>query len=146
MIELMLRFKYKTLPTKMFGKDTKNPVIPLFIIGPTVSDRLDFLLDSGADSTAITEEIAEGFGIQKGKETPVAGVSGPVKAWEGKLKFIIEHHTYPRTVHEIPCKIVQNKDMPPVIGRQPFFDWFEINFKQKEQRIELKPLQQPRTK
>ncbi len=142
----MLRFKYKQLPIKTFGKDVKNPVITLTVSTPENLEKLDFLLDSGADSTAIPLETAEGLGIQKGKEIKVGGVSGNIKAWEGKLKFVIEYHAYPRIEHEIDCKIIDNNNIPPILGRNPFFDWYEIKFKQREDTIELKPIQAPQNK
>ncbi len=99
------------------------------------------LLDSGADTTAFSKDIAEIIGADlSGKEEMIDGIGGQVKAVETWVTIIIQHKHEKYTVRT-RAKIVLDEtreNFPVIIGRLDFFNAFSITFKEKDRRIVLK--------
>jgi predicted aspartyl protease len=100
------------------------------------------LLDSGADSTVIPKDLADVLGLKEEEETETGGIGGNVKVKKTKLQLTVvgNREKYSLT---IPALILQetNSDMPLLLRRNGFFDFFHITFKQNEEKIILKKIQ-----
>lgn len=99
------------------------------------------LLDSGADTVAFSENIAEIIGADlSGKRETVGGIGGNVKAVETPITVII-HQGHEKYFVRTHAKVILGKrssDFPVIIGRQDFFEAFNITFREKDRKIVLK--------
>jgi hypothetical protein len=135
---MTLSFKYKTVkrPDKT---EVKTPSIPITLNGKNIKFDAIALIDSGADVSAISQEMAEILGLDLNKEKDFAfGIGGRVESIESKIDFVIEkgHEHYSLS---IPVKVILGKyDFPILLGREGFFDEFVISFNQKHQKVLLK--------
>lgn len=133
-----MTFKYK-LTKRPDGSTVKTPSIPLIISGKTESFQIVALIDSGADVSVISKDMAELLGININKEPRKSfGIGGAVNSIESNLNIVIEkgHEKYSLN---IPVLVILDEySFPPLLGRQGFFDYFKITFEQKSQRVLLK--------
>ncbi|MCX6749416.1 MAG: hypothetical protein NTW17_01575 [Candidatus Pacearchaeota archaeon] len=135
---MVMTFKYK-LTKRPDGSTVKTPSIPLIISGKTESFQIVALIDSGADVSVISKDMAELLGININKEPRKSfGIGGAVNSIESNLNIVIEkgHEKYSLN---IPVLVILDEySFPPLLGRQGFFDYFKITFEQKSQRVLLK--------
>ncbi|MEK6859728.1 MAG: hypothetical protein AABX54_02835 [Nanoarchaeota archaeon] len=137
---MTISFKYKTVK-RPDGTNSKTPSIPITLLGTSTRFDSIALIDSGADISAISKDIAEILGINlDGEITSAFGIGGKVDSIESKINIVVEkgHEHY---IIEIPVKIILGEyDFPILLGREGFFDNFVISFYQKDQRISLKKI------
>ncbi|MEK6824389.1 MAG: retropepsin-like aspartic protease [Nanoarchaeota archaeon] len=141
---MSLAFRYKRVK-RPNNIEVKSPSIPVTLSGAGGKYTFVALLDSGADVSAIPEEVAELLGVDlSGKKEDAAGIGGKVPAVQSKLFLEIgkPHETYK---FDLPVKVILNKgivldgqEIPVLLGRAGFFDKFVIIFDQKEERVTLK--------
>jgi hypothetical protein len=101
------------------------------------------LLDSGADVSAISCDIAEIIGLDtSGARSISRGVAGTVESIEKKvnISFGKDHEMYKLT---IPVKIlfIDESEAPsfvPLLGRDGFFSEFKISFDEANSKFTLK--------
>ncbi|MBN2251541.1 MAG: retroviral-like aspartic protease [Candidatus Altiarchaeota archaeon] len=92
------------------------------------------LIDSGADYTFIPEDIARLLGIKytRGNEKTITGIDKELKCVECSLTLILEkdgeRHETPITAH-VPK--YSAKKVGVLLGRQGFFENFDITFREK---------------
>jgi predicted aspartyl protease len=134
-----MNFKYKSLPRKD-GPPRKTPTIPVTFIGPEDSIDIVAILDSGADISVLPLEVGEQLGLDLTKNrSPCGGIGGEVDTAEDHVRVGIAqgHENY---TFDIPVKVVldPNSSIPVLIGREGFFEEFEITFDERRERISLK--------
>lgn len=97
------------------------------------------LVDSGADSVVIPKDLAELLGLKLGEETETGGIGGKTKARKAQFSFVLRkgRESYPLTM---PALVLTDEsiDIPLILGRNGFFEHFDITFKQAEEKIVLK--------
>lgn len=97
------------------------------------------LLDSGADVSAMTEEMARLLGLNLNKKPEkTRGIGGEVNAIETRMKITIsqKHEKY---TFGIPVNVILGgKDFPLLLGRSGFFENFIVSFDESKQRVKLK--------
>ena len=107
------------------------PLIQVVLIGPKDKIKMLALLDSGADYSLFSLEVAEKLGIkvEKGKRISLQGVAG--EPFTGYL------HEVPVQVEDVilKCKIVFSKVRATLLGRDNFFLPFLITFNEKHQKV-----------
>jgi predicted aspartyl protease len=135
---MTLTFKYKAVD-RPDGEIVKTPSIPITLHGKVFSYDHMALLDSGADVSAMTKEIADLLGLNLSKKTEkTRGIGGEVETIETKVKITISqgHETY---TFEIPVNVVLgDEELPLLLGRAGFFENFVITFDENNQRVQLK--------
>ena len=89
---MALTFKYKTVQ-RPDGSEVKAPVIPITL----QSEKTIWttaLLDSGADISVISEELAKTIGMDLSAQPhEVFGIGGPIQAIESKVTILFEKKT-----------------------------------------------------
>lgn len=134
---MTLFFKYKTV-MRPDGSPVKTPSIPILLSGKEKFETIA-LLDSGADVSAVPEDIAEILGLDiKGKRDPAFGIGGKVESVETKMNIAVEkgHEHYSL---QIPVKVILGQyDFPVLLGRAGFFDRFVVTFDQAKEKLSLK--------
>lgn len=101
------------------------------------------LLDSGADVSAISSDIAELIGLDtSGTRSISRGVAGMIESIEKKvtISFGRDHEMYKLT---IPVKILfidekESSSFVPLLGRDGFFSEFKISFDEANSKVTLK--------
>jgi predicted aspartyl protease len=134
-----MNFKYKSLPRKD-GPPRKTPTIPVTFFGSEDSIEIVAILDSGADISVLPLEVGEQLSLDLTRNrSPCGGIGGEVDTAEDHVRVRISqgHENY---TFEIPVKIVLDpySTIPVLIGREGFFDKFEITFDEGRERISLK--------
>jgi len=118
----------------------KRPIIPVTLSNKNVSFEITGLLDSGADFTAFTKEIAETLEMDlTGPKEKALGVGGEIETVRSKVTISLgkghEHYTV-----TVPVKVllVDNATVLPLLGREGFFDEFRITFEERNKKVYLK--------
>ncbi len=134
-----MRKSFKYFSYKRPNGLVRLPMIPIILIG---NNDLRFetmaLLDSGADSTCITQDIAEVLGLDlSGKKEPMGGITGETKCARSKVLVSINQTRF-NYKKNIEVFIIPNQEaMPVIIGREPFFSDFVITFDNYRQEVNL---------
>lgn len=134
-------FRYKQIERPKPLEPVVCPVIPVTLRGKEQLDVLA-LIDSGADTVAIPQGIAEILGLDmSGKREPVMGVGGEGEAINSRVDVCVQkgHEKY---FIQCDAKIILGEDgedhFPVLLGRQGFFENFDITFKEKKRKVILK--------
>ena len=113
-------------------------MIHLTIFGKENIDTVG-LLDSGADISAMSKDMAELLGLKLNKEIDFAfGIGGKVKSIETNIKIFVgqKHEQYNIN---LPIKIIlDDYSFPLLLGRAGFFDEFITTFDQPNEKVILK--------
>lgn len=134
-------FRYEHIPRED-GTLRKAPFIPIF--AHDENNRLVqiiALIDSGADNIVMPKELAEILGLKLGEEIETAGIGGKTKVRRTKLSFTVKKG---REAYQIIASALvlmdDNIDVPLILGRNGFFEEFDITFRQSEEKIILKKI------
>jgi len=137
---MTLSFRYKRVK-RPNNIEVKTPSIPVILSGKGTKYQFIALLDSGADISVVSEDVAELLGLDiSGRKEEASGIGGKVPAVQSSVNIELGkgHENYS---FSIPIKVVFNKggqEIPILLGRSGFFDKFLITFNQKEERVLLK--------
>lgn len=106
---------------------------------------IDALVDSGADSVVIPQGLADVLGLRLGDEIETGGIGGAVRARTTTFPFVVTNGRE-RYAFAVPALIIQDASapIPLILGRNGFFEHFEITFRQAEEKIMLKKVAQNR--
>ena len=137
---MSLTYKYKRVkrPDK---SDIKSPSLSVTLWGSGL--RYDFvaLLDSGADISVISLDVAELLGLDlKGNKEEARGIGGKVFAIQTNMNIELGK-PHERYSFKIPVKVIFDngeEELPIILGRVGFFDKFVVTFDQKNEKIILK--------
>ena len=124
-----LSFRYKD---EGYGP---RPKIPIILIHDDRRLEVMALVDSGSDCIIIPRFIAETLELNlKGKEEPIKGVGGELKTINSHVTIKINN----TVLRNISVKIPLTGDWDEMLlGRVPFFEYFDITFKENQKRITL---------
>ena len=126
------------------GTLKKAPYIPVYLRnkeGKLI--KVIGLLDSGADNTVVPEDLAIILGLKEkdNSENITKGIGGKVKTTRSTLHLRVknERESYPL---DVPVLILKDNksNVPLLLGRQGFFEYFHITFRQKDEKIVLKKI------
>lgn len=128
----MIVFRYK----EEFGRNgevIKRPVADVFLKGKN-GNWIEFhpYIDSGADITLIPLSLGKliGLKLDKSKIDKIGGISGSVPISHHKINLKIGGFI-------LTGKIgwARIEEVPPLLGRENIFDFFNVTFKQKDSII-----------
>ena len=120
------------------------PIIPIRIINPNDPNKLidiRAMIDSGADVSIFPGSLGRviGLNIENDKIEIIKGIGGQeIITYLHEIIFEIGGWKYP----SITC-FSSDEITFPVLGRNGFFDLFEIKFDFRKEIIELKPKVDP---
>lgn len=139
---MVLSFKYKAIKRDNIVR--MSPTIPVTLCGPAAT-KVDVaaLIDSGADLSVIPQDIAELLNLDLSGETLVSkGIGGAVDVKMTTMKVQVNNGIRTVPFFEVPVQVIlgdKGKNIPPIMGREGFFNKFKITFDQSLQRVYLKP-------
>jgi len=137
---MAITFKYKRVDRPPPLEPIHSPSIPITLRGPKESIDVVALVDSGADTSAIPNSLAEILGLDlTGEPEDIVGIGGKSPAVKTSVYATIQkgHEKYSFQL-PVYALLEKKEDFPVLLGRQGFFDNFDITFKEKERKIILK--------
>ena len=137
-------YKYRTIDKK--GFPMKRPMIDVELINGKKHFTEKALIDSGADTCAISSDMATALGMDLNGEKSISyGVTGSIESISKELYIRLNgiHESYN---FRVPVKVLfvdeqEYGSFVPLLGRLGLFDAFKITFEQNKSRIILKPTQ-----
>ena len=137
---MTISFKYKKIDRPDPLNPAYAPAIPITLSGPKEVIDVVGVLDSGADFSAMPQDMAEVLGLDlTGKREPIGGIGGERDAVKSHVMLRVEnrHETYAFRMSVFVVDGLED-DFPVLIGRVDFFDKFKIAFNEKKKTISLK--------
>jgi len=120
------------------GEIHNAPYIPIFV--RKKSGRLMrflALVDSGTDTTMIPKKLALLAGIKCTGECKTMGIGGTIDANKGLMPIMIKNEKEKYSLN-VPVLVMDDSEIPLLIGRKGFFDNFHITFRENQEKIILK--------
>ena len=134
-------FGYKQMKRPAGLPPISAPVIPLILSGKEGSLQTVALIDSGADISAITQDVAEVVGLDlSGSPRKAQGIGGEVRVVESRMTVAIRGKRE-QDSFVLPVQVIIEKTIagfPILLGRRGFFDRYEITFMPREKKTVLK--------
>jgi hypothetical protein len=97
------------------------------------------LVDSGADCTMLPRTIGQLIGLDFARfpRLTVTGIGGQsIRGFKASVRLRIAKRLLP----PIPCIYVDSDHAPLLLGREGFFDLFNITFDNRRKKVVLTPL------
>jgi hypothetical protein len=116
------------------GKTILRPIIPVELRYKN-NDSIIYtmLLDSGADLTLLSKDVADSLGINTNKaaDDDVYGVTGHTPVIDEKIKIKFGMGSRNEFEKEIPVQITKIYGRPaiPALGRETIFREFDVHFR-----------------
>lgn len=131
------RYAVESTPAQPSDQFLYRPVIPFRLTGPRGSFDYFGLLDTGADETFVTSEMAEQLGIVPNSQTfTVQSASGDILVTYGEVTIEVEQgadlYRWPVVVGIAP------EPWPEaILGHAGFLDYFDITFLGMEKSVSI---------
>lgn len=134
---MTLNFKYKLLHHSD-GSISKVPLVPITLVGKEIITAYG-LVDSGSDTCAISQNMAELLGIHlAGKREKSFGIGGAVESVLSGVTIFLRQGREKYKLH-VPVRVIlKPHDFPVILGQESFFDQFIISFDRKNEHFSLK--------
>jgi len=115
------------------------PLVPGRFIGPkATSPIIDALLDSGSDFILILIALAEALGLSMRElPKPIGTAGGKRKGLETHCDFEFVRGGWVERYPKLKINVIDNRDAPVLIGRDPIFKDFKVIFEKSLENITL---------
>lgn len=125
-------------------KGYKRPKIPIIINYKGSRIETLGLLDSGSDLTIFPKDVAEALGMNlSGNKTEIKGIGGSIESITENVSITVDNRKEKVTIPSMNVRVSTSKDSPIrdiLIGRMPFFEYFDIEFKENAKRVIMKKI------
>lgn len=126
---MKVSFPFKEERSEIFGK-VHRPIAEVFFKHRTrgIWQPVTMIIDTGADYTLLPRFLATPLGIDLNRDCKVIntqGVGGKSKVYLVKGKIGVRIGNFKR---EIPVGFLSSDFIPPLMGRQEFFETFKVVF------------------
>lgn len=124
-----ISFPFKSEISPIFGK-IRRPVAEVFFRDKTHNlwQPITMLVDTGADYTLLPQFLAVALGVDLTKDCRgviTQGVGGASRVFLLKNKMEVKIGEFQR---QIPLGFLDSDYIPPLLGRQEFFETFKVVF------------------
>ncbi len=133
-----MKYKYSVVAgaSDIHGRFTKRPIAQVELSHGTQRRTFLALVDSGADNIILPAAIAEALGIDQTRcrEHSALGISmQPTPGFIAPLTIHVQHQPEPFDA----SVVFLDSDVPPLLGRDAFFDAYRIKFEQYHDTFEI---------
>ncbi|NCN87087.1 hypothetical protein GW932_04590 [archaeon] len=134
---MSLVFRYKSLPGKT--NDKKSPTLQVSLRGrSSFPIEVIALLDTGADVSVIPLALAELLNLDLNSEILESnGIGGTIKTKRSSMRVEISKNRESYSI-QVPVEVALEDDPPIILGRNGFFDKFQIIIEENKHHIILK--------
>jgi hypothetical protein len=140
---MSIRFRYKTIARPAPLGIKYMPSIPVTLESPKRRLNVIAVVDSGADISILPREIAEILCLDlSGKQEEIIGVGGKSPASKSSINLTVKgpHEIYCVRLDILVTMDEKDKNFPILLGREGFFDSFDITFKNNQKELVLKKI------
>ena len=112
------------------------PICPVLFTDGLKQKEVLMVVDSGAEFSLINKTLGEelGFAIAHGEKIEIGqGVGGEIKYVNRMVDLSVAGHTFKAPV----AWVIDDTDVPLLLGREVVFELFDIKFIQAQERIEF---------
>ena len=142
----MMQFDYRDFILPDGKTRIARPMIECAMINPKTHKGLLVagLIDSGSDSTLVAREVAEllGFGIDTKKMKETMGIGGSINTVRENVTLLFRETEKRHILENVPIDIDVSSSsestagsIEVIFGRRGIFTEFDIEFKEREQKI-----------
>lgn len=120
------------------------PLVPLTVHGPHDSAEVLALVDSGAEHSVLTADLADEVGISLRRAEPVVIVGASEHEVPGRLTEInlqIGRHRW-----QAPVVFAEGPLNRPLLGQIGFFAYFTVTFRYRKREIDIRRARTIRTR
>lgn len=126
---MAISFSFKEEHSPIFGK-IRRPVAEVYFKHKSIGiwRKATMIVDTGADYTLLPHFFASALGIDVTKDCraiDTQGVGGKSMVYLMKEKTLVKIGEFER---KIPLGFLANDYIPPLLGRQEFFETFRVVF------------------
>lgn len=126
---MSITFQFKEETSPLFGT-IRRPIAHTLLkhISMTIWQPVTMIVDTGADYTLLPRFLASLLGItltSDCRKIANQGVGGSTTVYLIKQKIVVKIGSYARNV---PLGFLINDYIPPLLGRQEFFETFRVVF------------------
>lgn len=130
-------FPFKEESSRVFGK-VHRPIAEVFFkhTKRDIWQPVTMLIDTGADYTMLPRFLAEPLGVDLKRDSRVIetqGVGRKSKVFLAKNKIKVR---IGRSERKIPVGFLSHDYIPPLLGRQDFFETFKVTFQKFQTTFE----------
>lgn len=126
---MAITFPFKEYQSGIFGKIRRPVALVFFQHRQDKSwQGITMIIDTGADYTLLPKFLAEALGISLSEDCKIIetrGVGGKSLVYLLKKKIKVKIANYERS---IPIGFLSSDHIPPLLGRQEFFETFKVTF------------------
>ena len=124
----------------LYRKDRLYPIVPFRIRRGKLVLKTEALVDSGANISVFSSDIADYLGLEliKGKQIYLQGIGGRIVGYIHKVKINVANVSF-------LCPIVFSAELITsfnILGREGFFKKFIISFDELHHTLSLKLIKQ----
>lgn len=140
---------YKYVKDKQNGKIIPRPRIEIILNNGGKVFRLVMLVDSGADTSFIPLEVAEILELKLGASQTSRSASGPFETAPSKCHAELAKGNTMIPLGEIqliiPLKKIDDQNIMSyaLLGRRPFFNFFDVTFRENSLKVILRKPKDP---
>jgi hypothetical protein len=133
-----MKYRYSVVAgaTNIHGRFTKRPIVQVELSHGALRRTFLALVDSGADNIILPAAIAEALDIDRKRcrEHSALGISmQPTPGFIAPLTIHVQHQPEPFDA----AVVFLDTDVPPLLGRNAFFDAYRIKFEQDHDVFEI---------
>jgi hypothetical protein len=141
-IQYLFVYSYKRIGRQpKDGHPIKRPNVQVAFENNEKVIKTICLLDSGADRTFLTLDIAEFLELELSKKSIEINTPGKpinVKTANVTMRVVKGKDYFPLGNFLCYVFLKPRADLPPIIGRDPFFNYFDISFNQIKNEVRLR--------
>lgn len=123
-----------------------RPKIPVIVSAGGLKTEVVGLIDSGSDYVLFPREIADAVGIELRKKSEEAqGIGGKIKVRSGLVTITLKKGTRSKILQNMMIHVQEDERGIDeiLLGRDPFFKYFKIEFDDNSRRVVLRPNRRP---
>ncbi len=134
-----MQYKYTDYLPDETGKLIRRPMIEITIFGPKSTHKELALLDSGADRTLLSMEVANFLGIDL-SNARISSTRGIIGSGIETKTVILEIQAEYLNKIKVPVGFIETKNFNALIGQDGFFDLHKIKFERDHKVFEITPV------
>ena len=133
-----MKFEYLTVANSRATKGAlkKRPMVEIVATANGKSREYVALIDSGADVTMMSTEIADALGVdwKSGRKSSAMGISGGLQtSYLGSIDVAVK-----RIGETITLPVLFTEaNIPILLGQEEFFDYYRIRFEKDHDMFEI---------